>query len=577
VQPEYLATVRSNIRHDLKGESTPAVEMGMLRVDGGPITIEGRGVRAIINGEPAVQVAMRDITERKRAEEELFKSRQMLQLVLDTIPVRVFWKDRNSVYLGCNKALALDAGYEDPAELIGKTDYETASETIADAYRSDDREVMETGRPKIGFEELQVRPDRSPAWLRTNKVPLRTMVGDIVGILGTYEDITDQKQTEETLKMSEERYRTVFENTGTATTVIEENTLISLVNAEFERLSGYTKAEIEGKMGWTEFVAEEDRKRMLAQHTQRRQRGQEALKQYEFHFRTKGGQIRRIFLTIDTIPGTGQSIASLLDITDQKEKEDALRASEERYRHLLERSFNAVVIHKDGKIIVANDAAVAMAGTTSRQDLIGKPITAFIHPKSRQLVQERVEKMLQVPGRVMPLTRETFLRLDGKPFDVEVMATSFLDEGAPAIQIIFREIPEAAKMEVALRKSEEIYRTIAESAADMIYITDNNGVLTFVNMLCARMFGCKPSDLCGKRQEDLFPPDIARKHLTCISQVVATGGPVEHEESIPTPAGTFRIDVKLSPIRSQDGTVVSVVGIARDITSRKPGTSGRGE
>ena len=158
-----------------------------------------RGYISSLSGsrpEQGALIIFDDITERKRLEEELFSSRQMLQLVLDTIPVRVFWKDRNSVFLGANLPLALDTGYEDPAELIGKTDYDHASATTADLYRADDRQVMESGLPKLNYEEPQIKPDGSRAWLRTSKVPLRNKTGDVMGVLGTYDDITEQKLLE---------------------------------------------------------------------------------------------------------------------------------------------------------------------------------------------------------------------------------------------------------------------------------------------------------------------------------------------------------------------------------------------
>jgi CheY-like chemotaxis protein len=105
------------------------------------------------------QLSLRALSGRRRAEKELFNSRQMLRSILDTIPQRVFWKDRNLVYVGCNKPLAIDCGYNDPGELVGKTDYETASAQTADAFRADDRLVMESGVPKLNYEERQIKPD----------------------------------------------------------------------------------------------------------------------------------------------------------------------------------------------------------------------------------------------------------------------------------------------------------------------------------------------------------------------------------------------------------------------------------
>lgn len=121
----------------------------------------------------------------------------MLQLVLDTIPVRVFWKDREGRYLGCNTLFARDAGHARPADVLGKDDYAMGWREQAELYRADDREVMENGEAKLNYEEPQTTPHGQTIWLRTSKIPLRDSGGRIIGILGTYEDITSQKHLAE--------------------------------------------------------------------------------------------------------------------------------------------------------------------------------------------------------------------------------------------------------------------------------------------------------------------------------------------------------------------------------------------
>src|ERR1039457_1267870 len=138
-----------------------------------------------------------DITERKRAEEELYRAHQMLQTILNTIPQRVFWKDRNCTYVGCNRAFATEAGLNNPAEVIGKSDFVLAWGGAADRYRADDKLVMEQGSAKLNFDETQSRPDGSLLWLRTNKLPLWDREGKVIGVIGTYEDITERKVAEE--------------------------------------------------------------------------------------------------------------------------------------------------------------------------------------------------------------------------------------------------------------------------------------------------------------------------------------------------------------------------------------------
>jgi PAS domain S-box-containing protein len=142
-----------------------------------------------------------DITESKRAQDQIRESKQMLQLVFDYIPQHVFWKDRNSVYLGCNSNFARAAGVERPQDLIGKTDYDLAwKREEADFFRDCDRRVMEADTPELHIIEPQLQASGKQAWLDTNKIPLHDGKGRVVGILGTFEDITERKQAEERLK-----------------------------------------------------------------------------------------------------------------------------------------------------------------------------------------------------------------------------------------------------------------------------------------------------------------------------------------------------------------------------------------
>jgi len=128
------------------------------------------------------------------------------------------------------------------------------------------------------------------------------------------------------LRESEDKYRTIFETTGTATVIIEEDTTISLANKEFEKLSGYSKEEVEGKKSWTDFVAhKDDLDRMMVYHTDRRIDPNRAPRNYEYKFIDKHGTVKEVFATLAVIPGTKKSVGSFLDITRAKELEHLLR------------------------------------------------------------------------------------------------------------------------------------------------------------------------------------------------------------------------------------------------------------
>jgi PAS domain S-box-containing protein len=152
-------------------------------------------------GQPLrTMAAIEDITERKRAEEASRASQQIIEGILNVMPVRVFWKDKNLVYSGCNAVFARDAGFTDPKDMIGKDDYQMGWREQAELYRSDDRQVIESGCSKMLIEESQTTPEGSNITLLSSKIPLRGSNGEVSGVLGMYMDITERKQAEEVLR-----------------------------------------------------------------------------------------------------------------------------------------------------------------------------------------------------------------------------------------------------------------------------------------------------------------------------------------------------------------------------------------
>jgi len=149
--------------------------------------------------------------------------------------------------------------------------------------------------------------------------------GDKRYLFSIIHDVTERKQALEALEYSENLYRTVFEATGTASIIIDENTTILLANSEFEKLSGYQREEIENKTSWTSFVVPEDLERMVKYHRERRISPTGVPIKYEFRFINRSGQVLTCINTIGIIPGSQRSIASVLDITERKMLENQLR------------------------------------------------------------------------------------------------------------------------------------------------------------------------------------------------------------------------------------------------------------
>jgi PAS domain S-box-containing protein len=141
---------------------------------------------------------LHNITASKKSEEALRSSQQMLQSVLDNFPGMVFWKNRQYAYMGCNKAFALSSSRNEAANIIGKTDHQLGyPQAAADKYRAEDLQVLQSGIPILGMVTSHHNPDGSVNWLSTSKVPLVNAQGEIFGIIGISQDITQRKQAEE--------------------------------------------------------------------------------------------------------------------------------------------------------------------------------------------------------------------------------------------------------------------------------------------------------------------------------------------------------------------------------------------
>ena len=211
------------------------------------------------------------------------------------------------------------------------------------------------------FEWNSYKKDGRPFWIEV--CLKRASISGRESIITLIRDITVRKISETSLRESENRYRTVFENTGAATFVNDEDMTLSMVNSEFENLTGYSKEEIEGRMKWTDFIHPDDHERLKGYHVERRRTGL-APRETTCKLIDRQGNVRELFLKVDLIPGTKKSIGSFIDITKIKETETALAESKARFSAILE-GFDGLiyVCTKDYQIEYINERMVKRKGS----------------------------------------------------------------------------------------------------------------------------------------------------------------------------------------------------------------------
>lgn len=492
----------------------------------------------------------------------------MLQLVLDTIPVRVFWKDRNSVFLGCNRMFAADAGYSNPDDLIGKTDYDVPWREQADLYVADDRAVMESGIPKLHYEEPQTTPDGRHIWLRTSKIPLRDEAGNVIGVMGAYEDITERKQAEDALKESESFYRTLFDKSPLP---LGMNTLGGKfvdVNRRFEEITGVSRDEAVGRTPAELGLVDQS---VLDAITEEVQLTDTGVDHFEMTMHARDGKTRYVLLSTGLISVEREylSLSMIDDITERKEAEDALRRSEEKYRDLVQNA-NSIILRwgRDGTVHFFNEFAQSFFGYT-QDEIVGRNVIGTIVPEtetSGRDLRTLMADILAHPERHETNVNEN-MRKNGER--VWIAWTNKLvpgehGEGAEILSVGL-DITARKHAEEALQESEERYRSIFNSNVDAFLLFDTDGRIVDANERAAGLYGYSKTELVGLSGRDIVDPRFYHVFETLTHTAV---GEWFSQESCDVRKDGTRFDVEIHGTRLRYSGTERLLGIIFDVTER---------
>ncbi|MCL4540353.1 MAG: PAS domain S-box protein [Bacteroidetes bacterium] len=417
-------------------------------------------------GKPLYFVSLyEDITTQKEAleslrqsEQALRESQQMMKTVLDTVPVRVFWKDREGRYIGCNLPFALDSGLQSPEDVVGKDDFQMGWKEQAELYRADDRQVMESGKPKLGYEEPQTSGNAT-RWLRTSKVPLRNDAGEIIGILGSYEDITERKLAREALQKNEERLRITLEasNIGVWDWNLQEDKWVS-TPLYFKMLGYDPDTESQNREVWGERFHPDDRESVIRKMETIRGKGENGFN-IEFRFRHADGSYRWVnsigkAVEWDKYGRVTRLVGVQIDITERKEAELALRESEEKFRALVEASASGIWIHNGRSFLYANPTALKITGYTL-EELLRLDVLE-IHPQElRSQLRERIGKRLKGED-VTSRFELQIIRKTGETIWANFSVALIQYQGQPAILVSVYDITDRKNIEEQLVQSQKM-------------------------------------------------------------------------------------------------------------------------
>jgi len=476
------------------------VEMGIVKSDevitwlnvtAAPIPVENLGV----------VIAYSDITKRMLAEEALRSSQQLLEEIINTAPVRIFWKDRNLVYIGCNYEFAKDAGFSDPKDIIGKDDYQLGWHQQAELYRTADLKVIESGIPRLNIEEPQTSPDGNEITLLTNKIPWRNFKGEADGIIGTYVEITSRKKMENALRESEERLRLALMATND---VVWDWDIVNdrqKWNEAGRWVFGWTEI-VENSVDaawWVERVHPEDRPRVhdsffevvdnpLAEHWED-----------EYRFMKADGTYAEVldrgYVLRDNQGKAVRMIGAMLDITERKKAEKALKDSE-LFANTIANTTPALLYLYDfeqAKNIWTNEAHKRFfedAGKDS-SELEFSEISQFTHPDDFKVLVEHANELLNDTS-INNYEMDYRLKWQGNWKWMKLFVSVFKrnEEGKP-VQILgaLFDIDDQKKNEqdliAAKEKAEESDRLKSAFLANMSHEirTPMNGIIGFTELL----------------------------------------------------------------------------------------------
>lgn len=203
IHPDDRQTVSAAYQNSLKNQTPYSIEHRVQMKDGS-VKYVTEQCETIFdgNGHPCLSTGtVQDVTEKKEADLRLQQSNDLLRAIIDTVPARIFWKDLNSTYVGCNHSFAHDAGFDNPDDIIGKQDNDLLwGKSASSAYKALDQSVIASGEPILNREALRTDAEGITFWTEISQIPLTDAKGHPIGILGTYQDITERKRMQEAIE-----------------------------------------------------------------------------------------------------------------------------------------------------------------------------------------------------------------------------------------------------------------------------------------------------------------------------------------------------------------------------------------
>jgi PAS domain S-box-containing protein len=459
------------------------------------------------------------------AGEALIKSEVKYKDLVNEVSDGYFMTNNQGIITFANVSLAKIFGFISPEEMTGHlfTEFDKKSDTQDVSYNF--KNIIKNKKNVNGLEREVFRVDRNPIHIEIKAFPVLED-GKIVGMQGVIRDITERKQAEEVLRESKVKYQEIFESTGTAIFIIEEDTTILMANNECYSLMGYTPTDLVGQK-WSQYITPESLQKMLKNQQLRRQNPDLALKKYEVKLVNKKGEKRDVILNVGMISGTKQHIVSISDITERKRAEqeliianEAILQSEKNFhRSISESSMGIRIVTVDGKTIYTNKVFLDIYEFNSLEEFTSMTMINRYTPESYAQHQEKKEKRKN--GHETFDYEISIVRKNAEIRHLKVSRKEILWNGIKHYQVINMDITEQKKLTIELiaakEHAEESDRLKSAFLANMSHEirTPMNGILGFAGLL-------KEPNLTGKEQQEYIQiiEKAGARMLNIINEIV---------------------------------------------------------
>ncbi|HPD56600.1 MAG TPA: PAS domain S-box protein [Smithellaceae bacterium] len=574
--PETLKKVMIAYGRLIKGEITDnrlIMEAEHYKKDGSIVLMEVSSSpifddRGKITGMAGVT---RDITERKRAEEDLRKSEQRYRDILETMREGYFELDLEGNYTFANESNCRFLGYT-KEELLGKNFRMHTSPEEAAKITKPYRELYKTGKPIAALELESFTKDGRKVIHETSVSLIRDEKGKPVGFRGVSRDVTARKMMEEDLRRREEKMQSIFRAAPIGIGVIIDRVFVD-VNDRFCEMTGYNKEEVIGQSARLIYPTQEEFDYVGKEKY--RQISEKGTGSVETRFKKKDGTIIDILLSSTPIDPTDLSRGvtfTALDISERKKTEDDLRKSDEKYRSIMKNMQEGYFeVDLGGNLTFVNQAMCANLGY-SEKELIGMNFRQYTSEETARKLFQVYNKIFKT-GQLVKTASFEFIRKDKTKIYSETSASLIVDnQGKPVgFRGVSRDVTERKQMEDALRESEEKYRTILESIDDGYYEIDLEGNYTFFNDAEARNLGYSREEMMGMNSRKYQDNETYKRTRKAFIELYRTGIPIKalEMEAIRKDGTKVFNEISASLMRDQQGKPIGFRGITRNISERK--------